>query len=263
MAISQLADLDFGGVSRIANLPDPIAAQQAATKHYVDSAVEGLAWKQSCRVASIAPIALTGPGTTIDGVTLALHDRILVKNQTSAVENGIYVWNGESEAMLRAADANGLAELEQAVVTIEEGSNAGATFRQTAVRGVIGTSAINWQSFGVAAPSASENSAGIAELATQAETDTGVDDSRIVTPMKLANWAGRKRKAVALVGDGTATSFNLDHNFATRDVAVEVYRNSGSYDSVLCDVSRPSVNRVTLGFRNAPGVSAFNVVVIG
>lgn len=258
-----LSDLDFNSQARIVNLPDPTLAQHPATKAYVDQAVEGLAWKDSVRVATTANLTLSGPGATIDGVTMVANDRVLVKNQSTASQNGIYVWNGAAVPMTRAADCSTFAELEQAVTTVEEGTSAGATFRQSALNGTIDSSAVNWTSFGTAAPAATETTAGIVELATQAETDTGTDDARAITPQKLANYAGRKLKLTQNIGDGSANSYNVDHNFNTREVHVEVYRNSGSYDSILCDVTRPTVNRVTLGFAGAVASNAFTVVIIG
>lgn len=263
MSKQVLSDLDFNNAARIVNLPDPTLAQHPATKAYVDSAVEGLAWKDSVRVASNANLTITGPGSTIDGVTMSANDRVLLKDQTTASQNGLYIWNGAAVPMTRAADANTFAELEQAVVTVEEGTSAGASFRQTAVNGTIDSTSVTWTSFGTSAAAATETTAGVLEIATQSETDTGTDDLRAITALKLNNWSGRKRKATATFGDGSATSFNIDHNFNTRDVQVEVYRNSGNYDSVLCDVTRPSVNRVTLTFAAAPAASAFNVVVLG
>lgn len=263
MSKQVLSDLDFNNAARIVNLPDPTLAQHPATKAYVDSAVEGLAWKDSVRVASTANLTITGPGATIDGVTMSANDRVLLKDQTTASQNGLYIWNGAAVSMTRAADANTFAELEQAVVTVEEGTSAGASFRQTAVNGTIDSTSVTWTSFGTSAAAATETTAGVLEIATQSETDTGTDDLRAITALKLNNWSGRKRKATATFGDGSATSFNIDHNFNTRDVQVEVYRNSGNYDSVLCDVTRPSVNRVTLTFAAAPAASAFNVVVLG
>lgn len=263
MSKQVLSDFDFNNAARIVNLPDPTLAQHPATKAYVDSAVEGLAWKDSVRVASTANLTITGPGATIDGVTMSANDRVLLKDQTAASQNGLYIWNGAAVSMTRAADANTFAELEQAVVTVEEGTSAGASFRQTAVNGTIDSTSVAWTSFGTSAAAATETTAGVLEIATQSETDTGTDDLRAITALKLNNWSGRKRKATATFGDGSATSFNIDHNFNTRDVQVEVYRNSGNYDSVLCDVTRPSVNRVTLTFAAAPAASAFNVVVLG
>ena len=263
MSKQVLSDFDFNNAARIVNLPDPTLAQHPATKAYVDSAVEGLAWKDSVRVASTANLTITGPGATIDGVTMSANDRVLLKDQTTASQNGLYIWNGAAVSMTRAADANTFAELEQAVVTVEEDTSAGASFRQTAVNGTIDSTSVTWASFGTSAAAATETTAGVLEIATQSETDTGTDDLRAITALKLNNWSGRKRKATATFGDGSATSFNIDHNFNTRDVQVEVYRNSGNYDSVLCDVTRPSVNRVTLTFAAAPAASAFNVVVLG
>lgn len=111
-----------------------------------------------------------------------------------------------------------------------------------------------------AVPAANEATAGIAEVATQAETNSGTDDSRIVTPLKLTNWIGKVRKFD--VGDGTSTSYTLTHNLNTRDVIVRVFPNSGEYDDVELDVRRPSVNTVTLVFSLAPSLNSYRAVVM-
>jgi hypothetical protein len=262
MSIKQYADLDMLSVSKILNLPTPATDTEPATKAYVDSAVEGLAWKDSCRVASISNINLSSPGATIDGVTMSVGDRVLVKDQTTASQNGIYIWNGAAVAMTRALDASTSAELEQAISTVEEGTSAGATFRQTNVNFVLDTGSVTWGSFGTSAGAASETVAGIAELATQAETDTGSDDLRIVTPLKLANHSNRKRKATLTFGDGSATSYAMTHNFGTRDCHVQVYRNSTPWDTIQCDMERTDANTVTLKFSVAPSSNQFIAVAI-
>lgn len=121
----------------------------AATQAYVDALFEGMAWKDSVRAASTANINLASPGTTIDAVAMAAGDRFLAKDQTTGNQNGIYVWNGSAVAATRAADASTFAEMEAAVVTVEEGTaGAGTVWRQTAVNGTLGTTTITWAAFG-------------------------------------------------------------------------------------------------------------------
>ena len=263
MARKFFTDLDLQSVSKVINVPTPTAAGDIVPKSYVDSAVEGLAWKDSARVGTQSNINLSSPGATIDGVTMASQDRVLVRNQSTQSQNGIYVWNGAATALTRSLDASTFAELEQAIITVEEGTDAGTTWRQTQINGVIDTNNVIFSSFAAAAPAASETTAGIAELATQAEVDAGTDDARIITPLKLATWSGRIRKYAASFGDGSATSYVITHNFNTRDVTVVVFPNSGTYDNVEVDVGRTSVNEVTLVFATAPSSNAYRVVVIG
>ena len=263
MARKFFTDLDLQSVSKVINVPTPTAAGDAVPKSYVDSAVEGLAWKDSARVATQSNINLVSPGATIDGITMVSQDRVLVRNQSTQSQNGIYVWNGAATALTRSLDASTFAELEQAIITVEEGTDAGTTWRQTQINGVIDTNNVIFSSFAAAAPAASETTAGIAEIATQAEVDAGTDDARIITPLKLATWSGRIRKYAASFGDGSATSYVITHNFNTRDVTVVVFPNSGTYDNVEVDVGRTSVNEVTLVFATAPASNAYRVVVIG
>ena len=262
MAKKIFTDFDFQSVSKVINLPSPSSSGDAASKSYVDSLVEGLAWKDSCRVATQANLNLSSPGATIDGITMASQDRVLVRAQSTASENGIYVWNGASTAMTRSLDASTFAELEQAVTTVEEGTSAAVTYRQDQVNGTIGSSTISWVSFGTSAPAASESTAGIAELATQAETDAGTDDARIVTPLKLATWSGRIKKYSVSIGDGSATSYTVTHNLASRDVHVTIY-NASTYDEVLTDVTHTTTNTLTIVFATAPSSDAYSVVVVG
>lgn len=258
-----LTDLDFNNASRIINLPDATAAQEPATYAQLQAAIEGLAFKDSAVVATQGNINLSSPGATVDGVTMVAGDRVLVRAQTSAPENGIYIWNGSATPMTRSADASTSNELESAVVTVDDGTDAGTTFRQTNINFVLDTNDVTWVSFGTAAPAASETTPGIAEIATQAETDAGTDDARIITPLKLATWSGRKLKVAQDIGDGSATQFTITHNFNTRDLKATVRRNSGNYDEVIVDIDYLTVNTVRITFDAAPTTNAFRVIVIG
>lgn len=261
MAMDVQRSLDFGNSRRILNLPDPQSPQEPATRSYVDSAIEGLSWKDSCRVATSGNINLAAPGSTIDGLAMASGDRVLVRAQDTAANNGIYIWNGSAAPMTRSLDTSTAAELEQAVTTVEEGTSAGVTFRQTAVNATLGTTALLWVVFGSSVSAATTSSTGTVRLATLAEVDAGVDPSAAVTPdtLKRSVWAAKK--AAVNIGDNSATSFTVTHNFGTRDVTVEVYRNSGNYDTVLVETQRASINAVVLLFDNPPASNAFRVVI--
>jgi hypothetical protein len=261
MTIDVQRGLDFGGARRITNLPDGVGAQEPATVAQLNAAVEGLNWKDSVRVSTQGNLNLAAPGATIDGITMAASDRFVARSQTAALENGIYIWNGAAVPATRSLDMSVAAEVEQATVTVEEGTNAGTTYRQTAVNVTLDTTPLAFTTFGTSAGAASETSAGIAELATQGETDAGTDDLRIVTPLKLAASVFGTRKFHANIGDGSATSFVVTHSFNTFDVNVEVFRNSGNRDTVLAEVQRTGVNAVTVLFDTAPAASAYRVRV--
>lgn len=259
----QLSNLDMNNQTRVVNLLNPIANQDAATKAYVDSAVEGLGWKDSVYAATQGNINLANPGAFIDGVAIAVGGRVLVQAQTAAAENGIYIFNTSTSPMTRAPDANTWLELEQAVCAVERGTSAGVSYRQTQVDGALGTSAINWTVFGQATPAASTTTAGAIQIALQSEVDAGTNTVKAITPATLAASVWAKRKFSSTFGDGSATLYTLTHNFGTRDVEVTVYRNSAPFDDVGVDVERDTVNSCVVRFATAPAANAYRIVVIG
>ena len=93
------------------------------TKEYVDAVKVGLDFKDSVRVASTANVTVSGPGAAIDGITLSSGDRVLLKNQSTASQNGIYVFNGAASALTRATDADSSTEVTSGMfVFVEEGT---------------------------------------------------------------------------------------------------------------------------------------------
>lgn len=96
-------DFDANG-QRITGLPTPLGATEAASKGYVDALGAGLSLHEPVRVASTADVTVAAPGAAIDGVALSASDRVLLKDQSSADENGLYDWNGAAVPMTRSAD---------------------------------------------------------------------------------------------------------------------------------------------------------------
>ena len=132
---------------RITSVADPTQAQDAATKSYVDAVKTGLDIKDSVRVATTANINLTNT-QTIDSVALAVGNRVLVKNQETGSQNGIYVV--ASGAWTRATDFDSDVEVTGGAFTfVEEGTvNADSGWVLTTNNTItIGTTALTFAQF--------------------------------------------------------------------------------------------------------------------
>jgi hypothetical protein len=165
VAGSQTVDM---GANRVTNIATPTASTDATTKAYVDSVKQALDIKDSVKLATTANLGATynnGSGTltmdstgvvTIDGTASALNDRILIKNQSSAEENGIYYVStagavGVAGVFTRATDANVNSEVSGGMFTfVEAGSvNADNAYVLTSVTGdaTLGTSTLTFTQF--------------------------------------------------------------------------------------------------------------------
>lgn len=253
-------DIQLLNNARVMGALPAIAAGQYVTFEQLQAAIEGLSPKDNARVFTSSNINLASPGASLDGVAMVANDRFVAGGQTLPAENGIYIWNGTAVAATRAPDGNTGPELVNAIIAIDEGTNGQRVYRQTSVNITLGTTGVAWVAFGNVAPAASETVQGIAELATQAETDAGTDDLRIVTPLKLKTWSGAPRKYSVLFGDGTATQYDLTHNLNTRNVGAIVFIES-SGETIECQITRTSVNVVRINTNTAPASNAYRLVV--
>jgi hypothetical protein len=253
---------------KITNLADPTAGTDAATKNYVDNTVAGLAWKDSVRVLVQSNVNIASPGTTLDGVTMATGDRVLLIGQTTGSQNGPYVFNGSGSAMTRATDADTAAELGGMAVFVEEGTSADTAWTLTTNAPItVGTTSLAYAQFTGAASFTAGN--GLSRTGNQIDVGAGTGIS-VAADTVSVNTAVVPRTGVGVgvvssftIGDGAATFFAVTHNLGTRDVLVNVYTIAAPYETVETDVERTDANTVTIRFASAPAAGAYRVVVIG
>jgi len=164
------SSLTLGGLTSVAVTQDPTSALQLATKQYVDAVAEGLHIHASCAAATPGTLASITGGTvtynngtagvgatltlsvaltTLDGYTLLNGDRVLVKNEATQANNGIYTWATGGTVLTRATDFDTAAEMASGDFTfISNGTLYGSTgWVQTDPVTVVGTSPVTWIQF--------------------------------------------------------------------------------------------------------------------
>ena len=265
---------------KIISLLDPTNPQDAATKNYVDSTVQGLDTKASVKAASTADLTLSGE-QTVDGIALVAGDRVLVKNQDTQAENGIYLVS--LTGWTRATDANTWSELISAYTFIEEGTtNADTGWVSTANSGgTLGVTDVVWVQFNGAGGSSSASNVGTAgvgvfkqktgndlefkKLNAASNKITITDDttnSKIDFDINVANLGVAAKYSIA-VGNNSDTNIVVTHNLGSRDVMVSLRETNPPYALVTTDVDFTSTTTLTLKFAVAPTTDQYTITVIG
>jgi hypothetical protein len=241
----------------------PIAASDVAIKSYVDSTAVGLVVKGAAKAATTANITLSG-AQTIDGVSIVAGERVLVKNQSSGVNNGIYVC--ASGSWTRATDMATTTSAASAYVFVEQGTaNGGSGWFCTNVVGsaVVDTDSLVFSQFS----SAGNVTAGDGMTQTGNTLNVVAGNGSIVVAandISVANYTPVTsttvaRKYVSITSIGSGTPVTVTHNLGTVSVIVQV-RNFSTLAEVECDVTT-TTNTVVV---TALG-SSFNayIVIIG
>jgi hypothetical protein len=241
--------------ARIVNLADGTAATDAVTKQQLDAAVRGLSWKQPVRVATTTNGTLASAyanGSSVDGVTLATNDRILLKDQTTQSENGIYTVNA-SGAPTRALDADSSAELDSATVMVQAGTvNADKAYTQTTNAPTIGSSNIVWAQIG----GGSVGVAGNGLTLTGSTFDVGAGAGISVAADAVAIDSAVVVRKYAADCAATTNPQSFTHGLGTADVIVEIKEGN---NPVYPDVSITST-QVTVDWGSAPTAAQYRVI---
>jgi hypothetical protein len=139
---------DFTGGSVV--VPSPSADDDAAPKSYVDNAVLGLKWKEPVAVRAQGDVDISSAPATIDGESLSTDERVLLDQQSTGTEDGIYLYKGAGNPMARTDDAAVGAVFANASMFVERGTDADTFYTCTNDSGsdVIGTDALTMVQFG-------------------------------------------------------------------------------------------------------------------
>jgi hypothetical protein len=250
--------------------------------------------KEPCRVATTGPITIAtalNAGDTIDGVTLAAEDRVLVWQQSTASQNGIY---GVGATPYRDYDMDDANEVSGVLVSVIEGSTyAGTVFQCTTVAlgFTLDTSDIDFQLSGApsfATPAivlGTAAAAGAASTVIRSDSTIVAFDATAPTTQAFGDTAATGSAAVAArrdhlhgmpdspagaysetIGDNSNTSFAVTHSLGTQDVVVELWDLTGA-DPVEATADASSItatdtDTVTVVFGSPPATDAYRVVVL-
>jgi phage-related tail fiber protein len=223
------ASVNFNS-QKITSLADGTASTDAATVGQLTAIKSGMDWKDSVRVATTANGTLAtafANGQTVDGVTLVTGDRILLKNQSTGADNGIYTV-AASGAPTRATDADISAEVTAGMtIPVEEGtSNADTIWILTTNNAItLGTTALTFSKVPVGA------------------------GSSIV-------------KFTATGPSGAGTTWAVTHNLGTSD-AVYTLRDASTNAEVMADAVFTDGNTLTFSFGASQSINALKVTVMG
>jgi len=254
--------IDFNGQA-ITNYPTatPQNDSDLVTKAYADTLRAGLQYKDAVVAMSTGVVNLSTPGTTLDGVTLSVGDRILLTG--NGANNGIYQFNGAGTLLTRTTDANSSSKLVSGtVVWVNSGTTYGDTRWVLVTDGVInpGTTVTSWtQDGGLAGitPGNGLNKTGntiyvVPGFGILADGSSTRIDSSVIPQKKSFT-----------IGDGTNTSYTITHNLGTQDLSVTIRQTASPYQLVQTDVFFATNNTISLLFAVAPANNAYRVTIIG
>jgi hypothetical protein len=279
---------------KLTGLTDPgtSTSQDAATANWVtnqiQNAINGQDWKDSVDLATAAALpantysagVLTATANgllTVDGQNAAGGQRILVKNEGTGSNNGIYnVTNpgsgGDAYILTRSADANTSALVGGGTtVPVDSGgtANAGTVWLLVSLDAVtLDTTSLTFTQIGAAGSSYTAGTGitltgNVFSLTTPVTVALGGTNSTTAAGARTSLSAAGLYNSGA-IGDGAATTLTVTHNLNNAIPQVQVWDVSGTHPICIeCDITATTVNAVTLAFATAPASASIKAVVVG
>ena len=278
------ANISMGGFL-INNVGTPLVSTDAVNKAYVDATAQGLSQKPSANCATTAALpsntyanGTAGVGATltatangvltIDGYTVALNDVVLVKNEATQANNGLYTvttlgTGAVPYVLTRSVDMNSATLFGGGFIAVKQGGTVNANtlwLCDVANSITVGTTAVAFVQLNSATTYTQGNGISISANVVSAVANTGIIVNGSGIGVDFTKVPG---KYVIAFGDGAATSYTITHNLGTQDVMVTVYSATTPWAEVECDVQHSTTNTVTLLFSVAPTTNQYRCVVHG
>lgn len=214
---------------KIGSLADGVASTDAATVGQLTALKSGMDWKDSVRAATTVAGTLASSfenGDSVDGVTLATGDRILIKNQSTGSENGVYTVNA-SGAPTRATDADSSTEVTSGmVVPVEEGTT---------------------------------NADSIWILTTNAPITLGTTS---LTYSRIPIGGGTVTKFTATGPGSAGTTWAVTHSLGTSDITFKL-RDASTNADLIADAVNTDNDTLTFTFGAPQSINSLKVTIIG
>lgn len=288
---------------RITGLATPIAVTDAATKGYVDATTLGLEFKTSVRAASTGLLTLSGtqtvdgvslvagdrilalsqPAPATNGIYVVAAGtwaRSPDANTSALMPSGTFVFVEEGTVNDNSGwvlATNNPITLGTTSLTFVQFSKAGAytagnglsligsqfSVVGTANRIVVSGSGVDIDSAYIG--QSSITTVGTIGTGTWQGTPVAVANggTSATTPAGARTNLGANGKYTTSIGDGTATSYTVTHSLGTKNVIWQLFDNTGTFDDAIPNVSRPTINTLTVSFSVAPAVNRWQIVVEG
>lgn len=267
-----IADVGLGG-RKLTSLADGTAGTDAATFGQLLQFLNNQSFKAPVRAASTVNLTLSGL-QTVDVVALAAGDRVLVKDQTAAATNGIYVV--AAGAWVRSADFDSTAEaIPGTVISVQEGTVGGDKLFLLATNGPItlGTTTLLFSPYGASSGEVGVAGAGLTKTGSTYDVGAGAgisvsaDSVAVDTTIVARKVSGTIPTATGGIFTVTGSTVIINHNLGNPTPLVVVrFGSAGINPGQLVEVDDDSdnnANNVTLGLPAAPAANTYVFSVFG